>query len=1703
MHHPAQNNDLPAETSAETPAVSPRRYPAAGARKLVRTISTAVATALIAPLVLVVGASGADAADYLGSPNFYPRKSGMYTSVTTCGSQIDFKGDYDAGTAKSVSAKIEGFGSTQTKTFTPITGGRTYLAFERDYLAVGTYSPKVTINGSAMTWAGSETPKTLTVTRAPVTLTTSVTKTWSAEAENYVFDLTRSGDGPSTWPLKVIVEELDGTKLDEVTFPAGTTKKSIKITKFTEDARNIRIRAVEESSSCGTGSKEVNIPGYIHRVAVNPTFTQTDDLYHNTATRPVGVLDLGNSSATGTVTFRSGYNAFIGFQTVDVVNGKATLNEWYSGIAPLAGLMDVEYSYSGDKYLLPYASGSTIVGVRKATSQLVKTSDQPWVDIRPDQSSYYEFNIKTESGASPGATAVKGLSLTGLASTLYGGSFSYNSSNDTYRVTFPKKSLSESDAIKLSNDDKLWQSFKIKWTGDDNHTAQTGDLDSQTIYIMPWVRYDSTLTVNVPTSGKAYVPLTVSARVTNRMDESHRGKFSITFTDPNGTKLNAVTFSPDDSGNGSVPFTPTMAGDYSYQIQYVDGVWSESTSVQTGTMKVSTLNSKFSVASGIDLDYLGNTTLNGRLLTELGAGIDGDIEATVSLAGSESDVQTVRSDANGNFSLSLTAWPSFAAPGSVTLRFAGSDQVNAQTATVALNAPLNQKWTVNVSGDGSVSSGESFTAEIHVPAAEGTTNESVDLYQHSLATKESTFLETLPLSNGRASFTSTFPVGEYSLRVDYKKTGQTTTSTAYHDITVVKSDVGVTAPKSIEASRKNPTVLSGSLTVQEPRTKVTEGTVTATYTLADGTAESVQAAVNSAGGFELNIPAYLDNTPSTLQLSYGGSAQHVSGPVGDPITIEPDSSKEKVAFTAAITGSSVHGAPYQITGATSAPQFPAAAQGTFTAFEVRDGKETKLASAASLSELSNLAVAHIGASAVRVQFESNNHGESASVTIPVTVTPAEATITAPAVVNGSLFSPVTVPGTLAFVSGAESNVKVSYSYNYADSSLDSDQKLKNGSLSISNGTWALAVPALALPVVTPESVTFSVEHEGVAARTITVPFNQNTAHPLSLSVPTTLKVLQEGQFTATVVNGPEDSDISGVFELFTVVGGTETVLDSVTSATGSATFTTALPGGKNHVGVRFTRDGEVVAEFLSNEVLEVERIAAQLSGANTHELSATAATTYSGSVAPASGTSASVSVAGTLDFVLEANGSKTWGSAQVQANGEFTLSVPKSSASSAGTLTITYSGNNDLAPVTRVVATEPDAALVESSVALQVPATTTFGKTVTLTATVSAASKTASIGGSVQFREITTSTNATSTSTSGTSTTSKPLGTVTIDSTGKASLTIKPTIGVHTYQAVYGGHALVGSSTSTSAPARITTIPVAVTASSTRPAAGDTSAPKVTFTATADSGYSPFTGVISYTVGSTTKRATLTPIGNGTQFTATASITGLTPGDHVVSYQFIGGVPGIYSVPGVQRITVSQNKAASTLPTASVLSSLKVSVSGKAKVGSTLTAKITANVTPTSVTYQWYSNGSKISGATKKTYKVTPARAGKKLSVKVSARKFSKTLTTSSAKTSKIAKVKATLKVNGPKTVKFSKTASFKVTLKASGVTSAKGTIKVKVGSKTLSKKVTKPGTYTFKIKAKSVGKGKKKVTASFTSNTATKKFLTAPKKATTTVTIK
>lgn len=101
--------------------------------------------------------------------------------------------------------------------------------------------------------------------------------------------------------------------------------------------------------------------------------------------------------------------------------------------------------------------------------------------------------------------------------------------------------------------------------------------------------------------------------------------------------------------------------------------------------------------------------------------------------------------------------------------------------------------------------------------------------------------------------------------------------------------------------------------------------------------------------------------------------------------------------------------------------------------------------------------------------------------------------------------------------------------------------------------------------------------------------------------------------------------------------------------------------------------------------------------------------------------------------------------------------------------------------------------------------------------------------------------------------------------------------------------------------------------------------------------------------------------------------------------------------------TVSKTSAKTGAVAKGTLTAGVPKVSGSAKVGSTLTAAPGKWTSGTKFTYQWLADGKAIKGATKSTYKVTSARLGERISVKVTGSKAGyKTISKISKATGKV-----------------------------------------------------------------------------------------------------
>ncbi|PPH45210.1 hypothetical protein C5D09_10990 [Rathayibacter sp. AY1C9] len=140
---------------------------------------------------------------------------------------------------------------------------------------------------------------------------------------------------------------------------------------------------------------------------------------------------------------------------------------------------------------------------------------------------------------------------------------------------------------------------------------------------------------------------------------------------------------------------------------------------------------------------------------------------------------------------------------------------------------------------------------------------------------------------------------------------------------------------------------------------------------------------------------------------------------------------------------------------------------------------------------------------------------------------------------------------------------------------------------------------------------------------------------------------------------------------------------------------------------------------------------------------------------------------------------------------------------------------------------------------------------------------------------------------------------------------------------------------------------------------------------------------------------------NGTALSGATSAT-YTPTGATLGKAITVTVTG--SKSGFTAVTKTSAKTSAVV--AGTLSAATPTITGTAKVGSTLTAKPgTWGPSPVALTYQWKANGTAISGATSATYKPTSATVGKKITVTVTGKKADYTTATrTSAATAAVVK---------------------------------------------------------------------------------------------------
>ena len=721
-----------------------------------------------------------------------------------------------------------------------------------------------------------------------------------------------------------------------------------------------------------------------------------------------------------------------------------------------------------------------------------------------------------------------------------------------------------------------------------------------------------------------------------------------------------------------------------------------------------------------------------------------------------------------------------------------------------------------------------------------------------------TSLGTGTISAGIATLTiSTLAVGTHSITAQYG--GDTNYNAAVS--TAVSQVVNKATSTVTLASSPNPSAFGASVTLTATVTTGATGTVT----FEDGTT-SLGTGTISAGIATLTISTLAVGTHS-ITAQYGGDTNY-NAAVSTAVSQVVNKATSTVSL-ASSPNPSTFGASVTLTATVTS-----GATGTVT---FQDGA-TSLGTGTISSGIATLTTSTlaVGTHSITAQYGGDsNHSASNSTAVSQVVNKAASTVTLASSLNPSTFG-ASVILTATVTSGATGTVSFH------------DGATEIGSGTISNGMATLTIGSLSVGT---HSITAQYVGDG----------NYNTSVSTALS-----QVVSLATPTVSLVSSPNPSTF-GASVTFTATlpsgaTGTVTFHDGTTSlgtgtiSNGVATLTTSsLPVGTH----------SITAQYGGNTNFNGATSTAVSQVVNMATPTVTLASSLNPSTFGASVTLSAAVTTGATGTVTFHDGATSLGTGTI-SSGVATLTI-SSLAVGAHSITAQYGGDANFNGATSTAVSQV-VNMAASTVALaSSPNPSSFGASVTLTATV-----TSGATGTVTFHDGTTS-----------------LGTGTISS-GVATLTISSlAVGTHSITAQYGGDSNYSGATSTAVSQVVNkaTSTVAL-ASSLNPS---TFGASVTLSATVTSGA---TGTVTFHEG-------VTSLGTGTisSGVATLTISSLAVGAHSITAQYGGDT----NFSGATSTAVSQvvNMATSTVALAS---SPNPSTFGASV---TLTAAVTSGTTGT------------------------------------------------------------------------------------------------------------------------------------------------------------
>lgn len=1353
--------------------------------KFKRFLSAIIAATLTAPLLLVAGVTPASAVESSYIPELRLKGRGLPISSASCTSHVTYRVHHPGPKNTTFTYNISGLGSyspTLTEDFGST--GLSTIEWNTSNLPKGTYKPVLRVNNEVVTFKGNSTPLSLTVGDSNLVLSTSITKAWSdadptltMSVSRHKFSTPDSGDNYTAWPLKVIVEEQDGTKLGELNYLKGEQTKTLNISKHTVENRKIRLRAVD---SCASGTVEATVPGFIKRQPVTLSFAQSGGAVYGADSGPYGTVTLSNPKATGSIKVPSqhGWEPELEFPIVD---GKAQITKINSNaIAPLAGSYYFNAKYSGDTYYLP-TTEEFVLKTAKSTAGIELIDGQYFLFVEPDATGFVEFKLKTPYGRSPGYGALSGLKVEGVDGKPLP-VFGYNSADDVYTLSSRGPIYTEDQAARIAESEgSIQYRVKVTYNGDTNHDV--AGAQSAEFMVFPFVRDKSTVqpeTMFDLTAGvKNTVRGTVSMSYGTYSEYFLKGKVSHKILDSTGKEVFSSESDVSANGRYSAEISAPESGAHTLVTQYLGKSWmqdSPKVSQPFNVAKHSVYISEWpGLSASYDSDSTGTIALYGRDNVPMA---DQSVSYTLNFTDRDPVTTTVVTDQEGKFEFAIPHWPSFTTPGTITVEYPGNPTYRAETATFTIKANHFKRWEILSEGPTQVPFEEEATVEFEIPAAKGSSGETASFSLFNFTTNTSTEIGSAEIVDGKVSVTHPIPFGSYAIAVSYAKPDQEAQTVFRHDVQGIRLTPTFDVQSEIQTSRNGEVTLSGH--VRSPRAGlIPQGTVELRRANNEGT---VEVELDEDGAFSLQVKPTRFTATHDVHLNYYGDSTHFNV-YHHPITLLEDPSKDPIELDVEVVTTDLsHGVVAGYSGTITSP-YPTSIPGTVSAYLLQNGvKRYAGQSQVDASGRFNVNVLPLyGTTELIFEYKSRTFGEDAAFSTLVTVKKSQATLTVTGSEDLSLFSGTTLdltasgPGTTALFHD--------FTYTYAGNA-DSSKNLRlpeSGVVRLSGWYGKLTVPAIRPPLATPESVTFTFDESGgFIYEPVTFVFSDATSDALTLDAPETALAREDIDLKATVDSGHEGDDVSGTFEFFTTDSGVEKTIGSVASSTGSAVLRTTLPSGSNTVGVRFVQNNEALAQHTRSTPVDIKLNSTEFVGAATHALNGEAPSTYVGRVS-----SISAVTFGTVAYEYESVLGRHSGSTIVDATGAFSIALPTWNLAMGADLALSYVKNDVFDASSSSVSLVPDSRVMDSTVTLSGSNTALEGIAGVFKATVVDKNGLAVSGGTVHLQRV--------------------LGDGSIQhlmstsvKNGQGSFSYTPKSGTYTLRTEFSGHGLIAANASNS-----------------------------------------------------------------------------------------------------------------------------------------------------------------------------------------------------------------------------------------------------------------------------------------------------------------